>query len=234
MKRSQIESAWKGNLQCQNCAIRNLVLFADLEESDFSLIHIPIDEIDLEVGETLYSAGSKGEYLYTIRSGLLKLVQYLPDGVQRTVRLLKPSTTAGLEVTLGRSYEHAAIALQPTAVCRIPHQVVERLSRETPRLHGQLMHRWYEALRQADDWLTELSTGKAVQRLARLLIRLVEPDGTVTLFSREDLGAMLGITTEHASRTVAELKRHDAIFEMSSNRYRCDLDQLECIGAADC
>jgi CRP/FNR family transcriptional regulator, anaerobic regulatory protein len=234
MKRGQIEAAWKGNADCQGCSIRDLVLFADLQEADFGLIHLPVDEIEYEAGRTLYSSGDEGDALYTIRSGLVKLVQYLPDGTQRIVRLLKRGATAGMEVTVSTYYEHAAIALLPTNVCRIPRQVVERLSRETPRLHGQLMQRWHEALRQADDWLTELSTGKAPQRVARLLVQLVEQDGTVTLFSREDLGAMIGITTEHASRTVAALKRQGAIFELAPNRYRCDLDQLDCIGAADC
>lgn len=234
MDRHQVEAAWTGNTPCRDCGIRALVLFADLKEADFSLIHLPIDDIAFAAGSLLYSAGNDGDALFTIRSGLIKLVQYLPDGMQRTVRLLKQGATAGLEATLGRPYEHAAIALQPTRVCRIPRMVIDRLSSETPRLHRQLMQRWHEALHQADDWLTELSTGKATQRLARLLIHLVEPDGTVTLFSREDLGAILGITTEHASRTVALLKHHDAIFELSANRYRCDLDQLECIGAAEC
>ncbi|PKU25362.1 Crp/Fnr family transcriptional regulator [Telmatospirillum siberiense] len=234
MKKGRIDSAWGGGTQCRDCGIRDLVLFADLQQNDFSLIHLPIEEIDIEAGKPLYSAGNEGDALFTVRAGLIKLVQYLPDGMQRTVRLLKHGATAGLEVTVGQPYEHTAIALQPTSACRIPRLVVERLSRETPRLHRQLMERWHQALHQADDWLTELSTGKASQRLARLLIHLVETDGTVTLFSREDLGAMLGITTEHASRTVAELKRRDALFELAGNRYRCDIDQLECIAAADC
>jgi len=234
MKRGHIEAAWTGHAQCQDCGIRDLVLFADLDQSDFNLIHLPIEEIDCEAGTVLYSAGGDGEALYTVRSGLVKLVQYLPDGMQRIVRLLKRGSTAGLEVIVGQSYEHSAIALQPTRLCRIPRQVIDRLSRETPRLHDQLMRRWHAALREADDRLTALSTGKAPQRLARLLLQLVEPDGTATLFSREDLGAMLGMTTEHASRTVAELKRLNAIFEVSANRYRCDRAQLECVGAADC
>lgn len=234
MKRHQIDSAWGDNRQCQDCGIRDLVLFADLQEDDFGLIHLPIEEIEIHVGQSLYSAGSEGDALFTVRSGLMKLVQYLPDGMQRTVRLLTHGSTAGLEVTVGRAYEHTAIALRPTLVCRIPRLVVDRLSRETPRLHRQLMERWHHALRQADDWLTELSTGKASQRLARLLIHLMETDGTVTLFSREDLGAMLGITTEHASRTVAELKRQNALCELGGNRYRCDIDQLRCIAAAEC
>jgi CRP-like cAMP-binding protein len=161
-------------------------------------------------------------------------VQFLPDGTQRIVRLLKSGASAGLEVVLGQSYEHSAIALRPTRLCRIPRQVIERLSRETPRLHDQLILRWHAALREADDRLTGLSTGKAPQRLARLLLQLADADGTATLFSREDLGAMLGITTEHASRTVAELKRLKGIFELSTNHYRCDLDRLACVAAAAC
>lgn len=233
MKRTQIDAAWQGTAHCADCGIRDLVLFADLTEPDFSLIHLPIDEIAFEAGATLYSAGGEGTALFTIRAGLVKLVQYLPDGTQRIVRLLRNGATAGLEALLAQPYEHTAIALQPTQVCRLPRQVVERLSRETPRLHGQLMQRWHAALRQADDWLTELSTGKAPQRLARLLLQLAEADGSVTLFSREDVGSMLGITTEHASRTVAEFKRNGAITEVAPNRYRCNMEQLTSIAAAE-
>lgn len=234
MGRDRTATVCKENLQCYNCAIRDEALFAELVKGDLDLVNLPINELNYQAGGLLYSSGEDGAALYTIRTGLVKLVQYLPDGGQRTVRLLKRGSTAGLEITVGQPYEHAAFALQDTRVCRIPRQVIERLSRETPRLHGQLMQRWHAALRQADDWLTELSTGKASQRLARLLLQLVEPDGTVRLFSREDLGAILGITTEHASRTVAELKRQDAIFELSANHYRCDLDMLDCIAAAEC
>lgn len=231
MRRSQIEAAWKGTAQCQDCGIRDLVLFADLTEPDFSLIHLPIDELRFEAGAELYATGDDGRALFTIRSGLVKLVQYLPDGSQRIVRLLRRGATAGLEVTLGQPYEHTAIVLQPVLVCRIPREVVDRLSRETPRLHSQLVRRWHDALRQADDWLTELSTGNARQRMARLLLNIAEADGTARLFSREDLGAMMGITTEHASRTVAEFKRAGLITELGPNHYRCDATGLEDVAA---
>lgn len=229
MKHTQIDAAWKGKTPCQDCGIRDLVLFADLTEADFSLIHLPIDEIVCAPGATIYSSGDEGAALFTIRTGLVKLIQYLPDGSQRIVRLLRNGATLGLEAMLGQAYEHTAIALQPAQLCRIPAQVVARLSRQTPRLHDQLMQRWHNALRQADDWLTELSTGKAPQRLARLVLQLTDADGIATLFSREDVGAMLGITTEHASRIVAEFRRNRVLVEVATNRYRCDRDQLDAI-----
>ena len=32
MKRTQIDAAWKGTANCEDCGIRDLVLFADLAE----------------------------------------------------------------------------------------------------------------------------------------------------------------------------------------------------------
>ena len=40
------ESAWKGTSDCRNCGIRDMVLFADLNEQDFGMIHSPIDDLE--------------------------------------------------------------------------------------------------------------------------------------------------------------------------------------------
>ena len=48
------ESAWKGTADCRNCGIRDLVLFADLNEQDFSHIHAPIDDLEYAQGAALY------------------------------------------------------------------------------------------------------------------------------------------------------------------------------------
>jgi len=229
VQRNGIEAAWLGTARCSSCAIRDLVLFGDLRVPDFDLIHIPIDEMKFPAGATLYSAGGDGGSLYTIRSGLVKLVQFLPDGTQRIVRLLRQGAVAGLEVLVGKPYEHTAVVLQDAEVCRLPREVVERLSKETPRLHARLMERWYQSLHQADEWLTELSTGSARRRLARLFLKLAAdlPCQPVLLSGREDLGAMLGVGMETASRTIAEFKRAGLVTERAPNVFDCDLPALE-------
>jgi CRP-like cAMP-binding protein len=257
VKRTRVDEAWAGQAECTNCSIRYLALFADLKEADFNLIHLPIDEYTVSPGEPLYHAGDDGRAVFTLRRGLVKLVQYLADGGQRIVRLLRPGDTLALEVLVGRPYEHTAIVLRDALVCRIPREVVNRLSVETPRLHNQLMQRWYNSVRQADEWLTELSTGNAKARMARLLLSLADveagalaragmavacrqggPAGpqegaeeddepaVCELFSREDIGAMLGVTTETASRTIAEFRRLGVITAIGPNRFQCDLDVL--------
>jgi CRP-like cAMP-binding protein len=223
------KQAWSGEADCLNCTLRKSVLFAELDERDFERIHDPIDQFVLNPGTVLYRAHDQGEYMYTVRCGVIKLLQYLPDGSQRIVRLVRTTDVLGLESLVSDTYQHDAIALQRTEVCRFPSKVVRELGRQNPRLHQELMHRWQKALTEADAWLTELSTGSAKQRIARLLLRLVRTAASseCDLFGREDMGAMLGITTETASRTIAEFKRKSLLIETEPNRFLLDVPNLE-------
>lgn len=223
-----LKDAWSGEADCRQCALRESVLFAGLRESDFEKIHQPINQFALRPGQFLYRAGEPGDRMFTVRSGLVKLVQYLADGSQRIVRLVRTSDVTGLEVLVGKTYEHDAVVMQPTEVCCLPVETVQALSRENPELHVELLKRWQRALSEADAWLTELSTGSARERVARLLLRLVrgQSEPECTLFGREDLGSMLGITTETASRTVADFRRQGLLRELGGNRFRVDVEGL--------
>ena len=228
VKNVTMREAWSGEADCVNCALRDSVLFAGLTERDFEKIHDPIDQFTLKPGASLYHAGDRGEFMFTVRSGALKLVQYLPDGSQRIVRLARTSDVLGLEAILDAPYQHEAVVLQATEVCRYPARLVKALGADNPQLHTELMNRWQRALTEADAWLTELSTGSARQRVARLLLRLVrdQESGECELFSREDMGAMLGITTETTSRTIAEFKRQGLLTDLNANRFRLDIPKL--------
>ncbi|CUW41290.1 Putative transcriptional regulator, Crp/Fnr family [Magnetospirillum sp. XM-1] len=227
MRDHEIEAAWRGLASCEQCSIRDLVLFADLKGEDFGIIHLPIEDIRLAAGAALYQAGQAAGHVFTVREGLFKLEQYLPDGSHRIVSLLGQGDVAGLEATVAESYEHTAVALSPAKVCRIPRDVVSRL---TPKLHRQLMKKWHDAVQRSHECTRELSTGSARQRIARLF-RLLAPEAApdCRLFGREDLGALLGITPETASRVVAEFKRLGVVTETAPNVFRRDLGQLDAI-----
>ncbi len=229
--RIPFRDAWSGEADCKACSLRESVLFAGLKESDFEKIHQPIDQFVLKPGQTLYKAGDLGERMFTIRSGVVKLVQFLPDGSQRIVRLVKTADVTGLEALLGQPYEHDAVVIQTTEVCCLPVDTVRALSQDNPDLHVELLARWQRALSEADAWLTELSTGSSRERVARLLLRLVRDIDAhqCELFGREDLGAMLGITTETASRTVAEFKRQGLLDDLGANRFWVNVDGLNAL-----
>jgi len=223
-----LRSAWSGEANCLSCFLRASVLFAGLEEQDFERIHDPIDQFAVSPGTVLYHIGDMGDHMFTIRRGTFKLVQYLSGGWTAHRAARRTTDVIGLETLVEDRYEHDAIAIHHTEICRYPARVVRVLGRENPKLYHELMARWQRALSEADTWLTELSTGSARQRVARLLLRLVHNrvGSECKLFCREDMGAMLGITTETASRTIAEYKRRGLLVEIGPNAVLPDVPNL--------
>jgi CRP/FNR family transcriptional regulator, anaerobic regulatory protein len=207
------ESAWRGTSDCKNCGIRDMVLFADLNEHDFGMIHAPIDDLAFKLGAALYSEGQAALGFFTIRTGMIKLVRTTADGRARIVRILRPGDVAGLEALVTSQYDSEAVALTDISVCRIPLEVVHRLAANSQRLHLKLMQKWQQTLKDADDWLADLNFGTAKQRVSNLILKMRSTtDGqTVFLFSRDDMGAMLDLKFETVSREISKLVKDDVI-----------------------
>jgi CRP/FNR family transcriptional regulator len=203
------ESAWRGTSDCRNCGIREMVLFADLNEEDFNLIHAPIDDLVYQSGQSLYDESNKALGVFTLRKGMIKLVRVTADGRERVVRVLFPGDVVGLEALATSHYDSQAVALSEVSVCRIPLDVIHQLGASSPRLHRKLMEKWQSALKLADDWLAELNFGSARQRVLHFIRKMhdVSEDDTAVLFARDDMGAMMDLKLETVSREVTALVR---------------------------
>ena len=121
---------------------------------------------------------------------------------------------AGLEALVTSQYDSEAIALTDISVCRIPLDVVHKLAANSQRLHLKLMQKWQKTLKEADDWLADLNFGTAKQRVSNLILKMRSmTDGKiVSLFSRDDMGAMLDLKLETVSREISKLVK-DAVIE---------------------
>lgn len=201
-----------------------MVLFADLNEEDFSLIHAPIDDLHYSPHALMYSEGDKALGVLTVRSGMVKLVRNTSDGRQRIVRVLRPGDVVGLEALATTHYDCDAMALSEVSVCRIPLDVINTLSANSPRLHRRLMQKWQLALKSADDWLADLNFGTARQRVARFILKMrhTQDPHIVTLFSRDDMGAMLDLKLETVSREVSAFVREGVMspLDRQGRRYQ--------------
>ena len=223
---------WTRRADCVHCAIRNRVLFADLPPDELDDALIVIDDLVLSHNRVIYREGEEGNALFTIRRGMVKLVRHLPNGEERIVRLLNVADALGLEAVIGSSYKHTAIAVGEIEICRIPLEVIRALGLSHPELSIQLMIRWQNGLDCADRALVEFSTGTAEARVARLLLHLcAEGVGAgCPRIGRQDMGSMLGITTETASRVMADFKRRGIVGDLEPDgRWYCHQEQLASI-----
>lgn len=218
MKTIEIKSAWQGNSDCNACSIRSSVLFAELNEEDFSKIHEPIDDLRFEANSGIYTQGDAAEYVYTLRDGYIKLLHINSDGSGRIVRLVVPGDLFGMEALLGDTYTHSAAALSNIHLCRIPKRIISSLGEESPRLHRQIVKKWGEALAQSESWFSEINTGRIEVRLARFFLRVAKVSGDLAvapLFKREDMGLMMDVKFETISRALASMTDQGIISNVS-------------------
>jgi len=176
------------------------------------------------VREVIYAEGEPGVFVSVVRRGLVKLTLYSRSGAERIVRLAMPGDTIGLELMLDGRFHHTAIALTPVELCLMPRDVVDERVNTVPDFARKVMAEWHASVDDAERFLTDLSTGTAHERVARLLLYLHErgAGGRCPLIGREDMGALLGITMETTSRVVAEFKREGLLQEDAHEGWRCD------------
>lgn len=218
MKTIEIKNAWQGNSDCNTCSIRSSVLFAELNEEDFSKIHEPIDDLRFESNSGIYSQGESADFLYTLREGYIKLLHINSDGSGRIVRLVVPGDLFGMEALIESSYANSASALSNIHLCRIPKQIIVSLGEESPRLHRQIVKKWGEALAQSESWFAEINTGRIEVRLARFFLRVAKISGDMAvapLFKREDMGLMMDVKFETISRALASMADQGIISNVS-------------------
>lgn len=184
--------------------------------------------LELEPDTTLYEESSPGATVYTVCKGMVKLLRRLPNGTQRIVRVLREGDVMGLELLVDGLYHHSAVSLGHTTLCPVSAPTLQEMAQAQPERYTRLLQRWQGIVDEADFVITQLSTGGARGRVARLLLHLSDRSGEGACHSltREDMGALLGLTTETTSRVMAAFKRDGAVRE-SRGRLQCNAKALQ-------
>jgi CRP-like cAMP-binding protein len=202
-----------------------------MSDDEFSHVNLSIEDIRFPAGSSLFRQGDDGRYILNIRQGMVKLNRLRQNGDQRIMRILRAGDVVGLEAMVANRYEYDAIAIDAVLACRISVDVIKRLDIESPSLHQKLLERWHQTIVEADEWMAELTSGSARARLARLLLKMRHPTQPElsTLFSRDDIGSMLCMTMETASRTINAFQREGKIMSLDAGGrfYKIDSGALE-------
>lgn len=185
-------------------------------------------------GDIIYHQGTEVDILFVIRSGRIKLLNYLENGRSRIVRLHNRGSVIGLNGLLGEPHTHTAVATAEVVVYQVPMHLIKVITDEDPDTYSRLLEIWHEYLNMADTWITDFSTGAIRGRVARLLLFLVETDidsgpSEVALLTVEEMAEILGVTPESVSRIMADMKRKkilQAIEGESAERYLCNIKSL--------
>jgi CRP-like cAMP-binding protein len=214
---------------CAACDLRPSALFGALDDAALGGMQAPISAPVVGVDDPIYRRGERGTAVFTIRSGLVRFERLTERGNRRIVRLAGRGDLIGLEALLRQPYRDDALACTAVTLCHIPQSVVDELEASQMSLRRELMARWQNALDAAQAWSAELCIGTARRRLLELLAlldRLGDGVGPVWLPRREDIGAMLDLTFETASRVISQLRREGVLELMPPRHAQLDRARL--------
>jgi len=214
---------------CASCSVRHLALFGALGEAGLERIHSLIASPRIEAERRIYQRGDTPGVVYTVRSGIVRFERVTEGGQRRIVRLAGQGDLIGQEALLRQPYRDDAVASTPVQLCRIPAPMVDELGGQQGALMRELMRRWQQALDDAEAWTSELCAGPArrrVLKLLQLLQRHEDERGLIWLPRRDQMGDMLDMTVETASRIVSSLRRDGVVEALPPQHGRLNEQRL--------
>jgi len=219
---------WHGRPDCQHCAVRSSVLFAVLTDAEIEEALLAVQNGWFEPDFELFAQGGREGYVYVMRTGCVKMVHAGGGGVSRIVRLHWRGEVVGLEALLNEPYRHSAVVLQKADVCRIPVSLVHALASRNPELSYQIMRQGQVSLDAVESGITDLNSGTGEARLAQLLLKFNAHSGGQCIpdLLREDIAGIIGVTTETASRLMADFRRRKLVWNEENRQLRCDAEAL--------
>lgn len=169
-----------------------------------------------ERGEIIWLAGSPSQNIDVVGSGFVKMTRSTPQGTEVAIELLGPGQCFGLLVAIeGREYPLSAIAVTNTWYLKIPTRQFMEIYNANASLRDHILRGLAPRLRKAHDMMARMSTGRVEQRLAAVLLILMDSYGEplalgtriAVPLTRQDLAEMAGTTVETSIRVMSKLQK---------------------------
>lgn len=169
--------------------------------------------------ETIYKDGEVPQMLHCLINGKVKVYKDGIGGKTQIIRVIKPVEYFGYRAYFAnQNYVTSAAAFEPSTVCLIPIDIIEKWIMENSKLALFFIRMLAVEVGVSDQRTVNLTQKHIRGRLAESLIFLrdnygLEEDGaTLSIYlSREDLANMSNMTTSNAIRTLSAFAQEKII-----------------------
>lgn len=200
--------------------IGRLPFFKHLPADAISNINILFHDRDVQAQQRIYFEGDEASFLYLVAMGKVKLVRNLASGREVLLDILHGGDYFGTLMMFGGSvHTETAIAQTDCCILQISSPDFESILTRYPEVMRRALDVVSQRLADSQEIIKQLSAYTTEQRIAAALLRLAaklgEARGENVLiqvpFSRQDLAAMTGTTTETVSRIMSHLAEEKMI-----------------------
>lgn len=175
---------------------------------------------NLSPREPLAIEGEPADTFFVVVVGHLKLSRTAPDGREVIARFIGPGDPyAGVVLLNHPAYPVSAVAVEASRVLGWPRGVINELAARYPPLRANVLEEITRHMTDALERVSELTTERVPQRVARTLLRLAEHDGHAVgdaieiahPVTRQELADLVGTTLFTVSRQLAAWEQQGLI-----------------------
>jgi CRP/FNR family transcriptional regulator, cyclic AMP receptor protein len=202
-------------------------LFAGLGEEAIGSIAGLCTRRQLDAGEVLFQKGDKGDALYGVRRGRIRIETGTAGGGRLTLNMLGPGDLFG-EIALfdGQPRTADAVSAEPSELFMVRRSDFLAYLEREPRITVRLLELLCQRIRWVSDRMEEAVLLPLHARLARRLCALADDFGSEVHISQEELGIYVGAARESVNRQLQEWRRA-GIIELRRGRISLlDVDRL--------
>jgi CRP-like cAMP-binding protein len=201
-------------------ALKRTVLFAELEDSEITLLAERAVEQRLERGRILFTAGEKARGLYVIVEGALRAFRESVDGREQVIHVERAGATiAEVPMFDDGTYPSTVAAEENSIILFIDKQDVRSLCLSHPKIALAALKLLASRLRRCAELVEALSLHEVDQRLARLLLEEGRSRGTRAdkkvvfelALTNQQIAARIGTVREVVSRALSRLQQNELV-----------------------
>lgn len=201
-------------------------LFKKLTEDEFTRLNYEKTCSVYKKGTIIYREGSRLTGFFCVTSGIIKIFKTGIDGKEQIIRFAKKGEIIAYRSLLSQELAcTTAKVIEEATLCHIPYQTLLYLIQSNWQFSHHMLQIVCRELREANDYITDITQKTVRERLAEVLLLLKENfdlDNQNTLqisLTREELANMVGTATESVIRLLSEFK-NDQIIELQGRKIK--------------
>jgi len=188
-------------------------MFAALDEEAATALRASMDSVQLSKGQILFHEGERGERLYIITEGKMKLGHTSADGRESLLAVLGPAELLGeLSLFDPGPRTATATALTDVALMGLGHAALRPWLTGRPEVAEALLGALAQRLRRTNEQMADLVFSDVPGRVAKTLLELGDkfgrqlPDGLHVThdMTQEELAQLVGASRETVNKALAD------------------------------
>src|SRR5215210_9470739 len=140
-----------------------------------------VPDTHVEQGRIFFTPEDRSEALFMLKKGRVRIYKVAPDGWEFTLAVVDAGTMFGeMALTAQRLREAYAEAAEPSDICVLKREDLERLVRGHPDVGLRMLNVVGERLRLCETRLEDVGLKDVAARLASLVLQLTKVEGVMT------------------------------------------------------